>query len=134
MPFKKCGAVFLSISLFKEHDFKSHVETFEIEIDDNTPTVPRKQLHCALEESPQCHFQCETNQELNKHIEDKHRGKKELQCKVCEIYFRSIDDLSKHMTMTHKKKEDPKIKCTQCRNEFKSNKELNSHIRYTHKT
>ena len=104
---EKCGAVFMSNSLLKEHDSKFHPESLEIEIDNNEPTVSIKQFHCALEESPSCPFQCENKEELKRHIEHKHSGKKDLQCTVCNLYFRNFEDLSRHMNPTHKKNEEP---------------------------
>ena len=129
--------VLLSTSILEEHYAKYQKESPYIEIDEpglNAPDVTGYQLHCALEESPSCQFQCETKEQLNKHIEQTHRNKNHLQCTVCNLYFRNINELSKHMEMAHKKSVDLKIKCNQCDMDFESEKEVKSHIRNMHKT
>ena len=77
----------LSDSLLMENIQKYHTVNVEIEVDDYTSRFinpPKKQqIHCALEEEPDCHFQCETMEELNKHIANTHPGKKNLQCSQC---------------------------------------------------
>ena len=37
------------------------------------------QLHCALEESTDCQFQCSSKKDLEKHIQMKHRSKSDQQ-------------------------------------------------------
>ena len=74
----KCGAVVLSDTLLNDHDNNCVVKNKEYEIDEHTLTEfsPKKyQLHCSLIESPGCQFQCETKEEMQHHIEIKHRGK-----------------------------------------------------------
>ena len=132
----KCGSFFLSVDLMTEHQKKYHVESVEIEIDDytsrTTVSPTKRQIHCGLEEEPQCVFQCENKDELNKHIENTHRRKNQIQCTACSLYFRDIDDLAKHMSSTHKRTEVSILKCNQCQNNFGSDTELKKHLNNDH--
>ena len=87
-----------------------------------------KQIHCALNEAPECHFQCGTEEQLKKHIEDKHRSKTQLPCTVCNLSFRDLDDLSRHMSMAHKSQDSIFIKCNHCEKALKDKTELKYHI------
>ena len=89
--------------------------------------IARVQYHCALNEANMCIFQGETKKDLNRHIENIHRKKNQIQCTVCDLYFRNVDDLARHMRMTHKTK-FPTLKCSQCEKDFKLEKELKKHI------
>ena len=80
----------------------------------------KRQLHCGLEEEPKCVFQCENKDELNKHKENTHMRKNQIQFTACSLYFRDIDDLAKHMNLTHKRIEVSILKCIQCQNDFGS--------------
>ena len=91
-------------------------------------TKSSSQIHCALKESSECNFQCSSKEKLEKHIQSVHRSKSTLQCTVCPLLFRNIDDLSRHMNMAHKAIEDTVFKWTQCDNYFQAKSELNKHI------
>ena len=95
------------------------------------PTVKTPQFHCALSNTPECDcpFQCSTKEELDKHIENNHNKKTHLQCTVCDLYFRDLDALSKHMSMIHKK-ENLTAKCNICGEPFHG--ELKEHIKNEH--
>ena len=110
------------------------MEPNEIEIDDelqNEQTAVRKQIHCALREATNCGYQCETEDQIKKHVETKHRTKSHLPCTVCNLYFRDLDDLAQHMTMTHKNQEST-IKCNQCEKPLKNKQDLKEHITTVH--
>ena len=49
------------------------------------PIHTNKQIHCALNDSPECSFQCYTTEELKVHIEKTHRRTTDLQCSVCNL-------------------------------------------------
>ena len=78
------------------------------------------QIHCALTESPGCQFQCKTQEEMKQHIEIKQRSKTHLQCTVCDYVFRNLDNLSSHMNLTHKKRNEDEMhySCRSCPVEF----------------
>ena len=95
---------------------KSYVEAQA----EQQPQKDPKQIHCALTDSPGCQFQCETQEEMKQHIEIKHRSKTHLQCTVCDIVFRNLDNLSTHMNLTHKKTNevDMQYSCRSCHEKF----------------
>ena len=97
--------VFITKQMLEDHLDTQHMDTEVGEIKD-TPTTDAElkttQIHCCLNHDTECSFQCNTKEELNKHIE-KHNNKKQIQCTACTLYFRNIDDLSEHMNKTHKK-------------------------------
>ena len=134
----KCGAVFRNDSLLKDHEQNDHEKNIEIEIEDEIPkeVSTKQQLHCALTDSPDCQFQCETKEQLQRHIETEHRAKTHLQCTVCNIVFRNIDNLSTHMNSTHKKSDegDLQYSCRSCQEKFKTKSELDMHIIAEHKS
>ena len=148
-----CGNVFISETPLKEHLTKSHKEiNIEKALVDGTedckcvypciPTKPcveapvstKKQLHCCLNDTPGCSFQCETQEELQHHIEIKHRSKIHLQCTVCNIVFINLDNLAKHMKLSHKKSEDDEMhySCHSCPEKFKTKNEVDIHINEDH--
>ena len=129
-----CSAVFLSLPLLTEHMSKNHAENNEIVIEEtdlNYQTPVMKQIHCALNEEPGCTFQCETEEQLKRHIEIKHRSKTHLPCTVCNLNFRDLDDLSRHMNMAHKSL-DSTFKCNQCEKPLKDKQDLKQHITTVH--
>ena len=119
----KCGAVFRNDSLLKDHEENDHEKNIEIEIDDEIPkeVSTTQQLHCALTDSPDCQFQCETKEQSQRHIETEHRAKTNLQCTVCNIVFRNLENLSIHMNST-------------CQEKFKTKSDLDIHIIAEHKS
>ena len=142
----KCDAVFITNFLLMEHDGQGHENHSEIEVEthesNDRPVAEKQQLHCALDDSP-CSFQCETREELKQHIDRTHRGKTDLQCDVCNLFFRDLDDLSNHMNMVHRKSDDDiqsnatnmsEYSCRNCLNAFNNNNELNQHIITEHKS
>ena len=106
-----------------------------LETSSHEATIKTSQLHCALIESPNCLFQCETEQELQHHITIKHRSKNHIQCTVCNIAFRNIDDLATHMNLTHKKRDEADLQysCRRCEEKFETKSELDKHIKDQHK-
>ena len=83
--YDKCEAVFVSDILLKDHINNNHIENIDVEMIDHTPMeniAQKKQLHCAIIDTPGCQFQCETNNEMQHHIKVKHRSKPQLQCNV----------------------------------------------------
>ena len=98
-----------------------------------------KQIHCALKEDTNCTFQCNSIEQMERHIEIKHRRKTQLQCTVCNIFFRNLDDLAKHMNFVHTNSQDVEehedtIKCNQCEKICQDREDLNNHIMKDHKT
>ena len=135
----KCEAVFLSDTLLKDHINNNHIENIDVEKIDHTSMeniAQKKQLHCAIIDTPECQFQCETNNEMQQHIKVKHRPKPQLQCTVCNLVFRNLDNLATHMNMAHEKsvEADSQHKCRTCQKEFTNNNELNTHIIENHKS
>ena len=130
-----CEVVFLSQPLLNEHITQFHTENRTEEVQDTNETSRDNiQLHCALEESPNCEFQCSSRNQLKKHIESVHRIKTLLQCTMCTLTFKNVEDLSDHMNMVHKTVENTLLKCTQCRKSLKDKGELNKHMIESHKT
>jgi uncharacterized C2H2 Zn-finger protein len=129
--------VFLSQSLLKKHDKKYHVESPVIEIDDQTApheeAIVVKQIYCALEETPDCPFQCNTKEELRQHIEIEHQSKKPLQCTVCNLYFKNLDDLARHMGVAHNN-EELVVTCKLCGMRLPNKNEFIKHLTTTHKS
>ena len=157
---EKCGNVFKLKSKLDEHIGKYHKITTEtpapvvatiacnckypcipnvvheeIETDDQSQNEENKaitQIHCALNEATDCIFHCETKEQLKRHIEVEHRSNAHIQCTVCDLFFRNIEDLAQHMNKTHKKP-DSAIKCNQCEKTLRDKQELKDHIT-THKS
>ena len=66
-------------------------------------------------------------QDLNRHIESVHEGKKSFKCNICDAGFTHKANLNKHIDAVHKEKK--KFKCTICDEVFFSQKQdLNRHI------
>ena len=103
--------------------------------------ITGQQWHCALQDAPACKFQCGTKAQLNNHIKKAHRNKTQLQCTVCNLYLKNVDELSKHMSLTHKRNYEDiqsnetnmsKLTCRNCQKTFNSHNELNEHIKTDH--
>ena len=119
-----CGKVFITDALLGEHIDTEHMDTdsnHTIETPAPEAFTP-KQIHCCLEEDTDCTFQCNTKEEMERHIDCKHQRKQQLQCTVCNLYFRNLDDLARHMGMAHKTGQElePQIKCNRCGLEFQN--------------
>ena len=104
-------------------------------------TLTKQQLHCALQEETDCEFQCENKAQMDDHIKKVHRNKTKLQCTVCDLYFENLDQLSRHVNMTHKGNDEDvqskeinisELTCRNCQNTFNSKNELNKHIATDH--
>ena len=94
----------MSDSLLMDHENNDHVGHGESELNEDNPEeilLKEQQFHCALVDTPSCQFQCGTKEELKHHIEIKHRSKPHLQCTVCNILFRNLENLAKHTNMAH---------------------------------
>ena len=98
------------------------------------PVIKGQQFHCALQDAPACEFQCNTKAELDDHIIKTHRNKTQLQCTVCNMNFRDLDNLAEHMKKDHKKKEqvDSQYTCRSCNEKFETKSDLDIHIKEDH--
>ena len=136
---EKCGAVFVSDSLLMDYENNDHVGHGESEFNEDNPEeilLKKQQFHCCLVDAPSCQFQCETKEELKHHIEIKHRFKPHLQCTVCKILFRNLENLAKHTNMAHKKDADvdSQFTCRRCQMKFETRSELDVCIIDEHKS
>lgn len=74
-----------------------------------TPPIQKKtQFHCSLSNATVgilCTFQCDSKEELNKHIDKSH---KRFPCvdRGCTVVCNSLDNLASHVTRMHKKTQD----------------------------
>ena len=75
------------------------------------------EFHWALTNTPEWLVQCDTKEELDKHIETIPNKKTYLKCSFCDYYFRDLDALSKYMN----------IKCKICEIPFEG--ERNEHFK-----
>ena len=121
-----CGKTRNTVSAMVKH-MKDHEQL-------NTTTHDSTQLHCALEEAPECQFQCASKNELERHIEQVHRSKNSLQCTVCTLKFINIDELSTHIDTIHKTTEETLFKCNRCGKSLGDKSEMNKHMNDAHKT
>ena len=67
------------------------------------------------------------------------KKKKQLQCTVCNLYFRNLDDLANHMSLAPTNTQDVEehedtIKCNQCEKIWQDRNDLNNHMLTGHKT
>ena len=91
----------------------------------NEPVQKIVQVHCALDlRGPlECTFQCNSKEELERHITKKHT----LTCTVCPVQLNNLNDLAAHMNSLHKKSED--IICNICEMKVQTKSELIDHIK-----
>ena len=159
---EQCGNVFISKPLLEEHVKKSHNERnltkahvhdtigckcvypcipMKSKVEAPVGTLTKQQLHCALQEETDCEFQCENKAQMDDHIKKVHRNKTKLQCTACDLYFENLDQLSRHVNMTHKGNDEDvqsketnisELTCRNCQNTFNSKNELNKHIATDH--
>ena len=125
-----CKCAYPCIPLEKTETKIVPKETIEA-VGTNTTTKKAVQFHCALINNTNCLAQYNTQLEMDKHIMKDHNKKSHLQCTVCDLYLRDLDDLAKHMNMTHKK-ETISMKCNICGLGFDG--QLIDHIQNKHMT
>ena len=127
-----CEHVFKTKTQLEEHLDTEHMDTEQnqtLELQAPAPVVENLQFHCALNNTPECLFQCNSKGELDQHIEKHHNKKTWLQCSVCQVYFRDLDALAQHMNMAHKKENNNQTKCSKCELSFSSKEELELHLK-----
>ena len=137
-----CENVFINDALLGELIDTEHMDT-ESNHTIETPTpeaITPKQIQCALEgnncEDTDCTFQCNIKEDMERHIDLKHQRKQQLQCTVCNLYFRNLDDLARHMGVAHRtgQEVEPQVKCNRCGLEFPNKNEIENHLMVDHKT
>ena len=97
--------------------------------------IPIKQIHCCLNESTDCVFQCNTEEQLKKHTELEHSNKANIQCIECKSNFMNLDDLARHMSMNHRTGTDHSediLKCDKCDYQSNQKNEIENHINQKH--
>ena len=137
----KCDAIFITNTLLHDHEREFHFDSGDVQELNDRPVIKPQQFHCALIESTGCDFQCDSREVLKQHVDETHRGKTQLQCSVCNVYFRDLNDLSNHMSMSHIEMDDDtqiletnqsEYICRNCQNTFNNNNDLNKHILTEH--
>ena len=94
------------------------------------------EIHCALNEATDCVFQCNTDEQLKRHIDLTHSNKANIHCIVCKSDFINMDDLAKHMRLAHRtgtNHSEDIIKCDKCDFQSKQRNEIENHINQKHK-
>ena len=94
-----CGAVFANKALLKEHNNEKHQhlpsnvqKTLIDTTQENVATNAKRQIHCALQLTgeSECQFPCETEKEMDAHIEKEHNNKLHMQCTICQLNFKKL--------------------------------------------
>ena len=106
-----CKMNFLSQKELKDHE-RAHTGLF----------------HCDL-----CDKQFFCRSFLNEHIYQSHSTQKPHQCTFCELGFKLISDLTKHVKRIHRGCQAPHLICTECGASFETRRLYNNHFNKLHK-
>ena len=75
-----------------------------------------------------CKKECNSKEELAKHVKENHQRKATHDCPVCYEHCKTRKMLVKHMQDVHKKEKGKRTKCDDCDECFESDGELDMHI------
>jgi hypothetical protein len=80
-------------------------------------------------------WSCAYLSNLRRHLREKHKGEV-FQCKynnMCALYFKTQDDLQKHVLESHECDKTNKSQCVYCE-KFMEHRHIASHVNYNHKS
>jgi hypothetical protein len=109
-----CGICFETKELKQEHYQKIHRGEFRC-------------VYCA-------NWKCTNNSNLSRHYRERHRGEV-IRCRyntMCVLYFKTQDDLQKHIRESHEADSSNKVRCIYC-SKLVLRYHLNPHVKTYHK-
>lgn len=109
----KCSAMFRTDIALKRHMWRTHKDPEIIPF-----------------ECKQCHYHCMSEEDLERHVNIKHKKMTPHVCHLCDKAFSSYSSLNMHQ---HVHSEERGQICTICNTRFKTVKGLKTHIQNQHK-
>jgi hypothetical protein len=80
-----------------------------------------------------CNWSCAYRSNLRRHLREKHQGQV-FQCRyktMCALYFKTNDDLQKHIEESHENDKTSKVQCVYCQ-KFMEHKLIRFHVNKNH--